>query len=155
MATRKLDKNGNPIVGKQELIDSQLTLRDFLNRERGLTRRGDKEYPGSKRSGRQIGEEVPSPARQVGEEVPSPARQKWDGLAKDIAAANKATKDAQDARKAKSTRDIMMMDKKEPYDTYAETPDTQDIIDRAAYKKGGSVRGVGIAQRGWGKAGGR
>ena len=37
---RKLDKNGNPIVSKKELEDSGLSLRDFLNKERGLTRRG-------------------------------------------------------------------------------------------------------------------
>ena len=37
---RKLDKNGNPIVSKKELEESGLSLRDFLNRERGLTRVG-------------------------------------------------------------------------------------------------------------------
>lgn len=39
---RKLDKNGNPIITKEELEKSGLSLRDFLNRERGLTRRADK-----------------------------------------------------------------------------------------------------------------
>ena len=38
---RKLDKKGNPIVTKEELEKSGLSLRDFLNKERGLTRRGD------------------------------------------------------------------------------------------------------------------
>jgi hypothetical protein len=38
---RKLDKNGNPIVTKEELEESGLSLRDFLNKERGLTRRRD------------------------------------------------------------------------------------------------------------------
>jgi len=37
---RKLDKNGNPIVSKAELDKSGMSLRDFLNAERGLTRRG-------------------------------------------------------------------------------------------------------------------
>ena len=36
---RKLDKNGNPIVTKEELAKSGMSLRDFLNEERGLTRR--------------------------------------------------------------------------------------------------------------------
>ena len=36
---RKLDKNGNPIVTKEELEKSGMSLRDFLNKERGLTRR--------------------------------------------------------------------------------------------------------------------
>ena len=38
---RKLDKNGNPIVTKEELKKSGMSLRDFLNKERGLTRRKD------------------------------------------------------------------------------------------------------------------
>lgn len=33
---RKLDKNGAPIVSKKELEDSGMSLRDFLNKERGL-----------------------------------------------------------------------------------------------------------------------
>ena len=37
---RKLDKRGNPIVTKEELEASGMSLRDFLNKERGLTRRG-------------------------------------------------------------------------------------------------------------------
>ena len=36
---RKLDKNGNPIVTKEELKKSGMSLRDFLNKERGLTKR--------------------------------------------------------------------------------------------------------------------
>lgn len=42
---RKLDKNGNPIITKEELKKSGLSLRDFLNKERGLTRRKDKMDP--------------------------------------------------------------------------------------------------------------
>jgi hypothetical protein len=43
---RKLDRKGNPIVSKAELEDfkskygQNMELRDFLNKERGLTRRG-------------------------------------------------------------------------------------------------------------------
>ena len=36
---RKLDKNGNPIITKEELAKSGMSLRDFMNKERGLTRR--------------------------------------------------------------------------------------------------------------------
>ena len=36
---RKLDKRGNPIVTKEELEASGMSLRDFLNQERGLTKR--------------------------------------------------------------------------------------------------------------------
>lgn len=41
MATRKLDRSGNPVVTKEELEKSGMSLRDFLNKERGLTRRGE------------------------------------------------------------------------------------------------------------------
>ena len=36
---RKLDKNGNPIITKEELTKSGMTLREFMNKERGLTPR--------------------------------------------------------------------------------------------------------------------
>ena len=36
---RKLDKNGNPIVTKEELAKSGMSLGEFLNNERGLTPR--------------------------------------------------------------------------------------------------------------------
>ena len=36
---RKLDKNGNPIVTKEELAKSGMSLGEFLNKERGLTPR--------------------------------------------------------------------------------------------------------------------
>ena len=45
---RKLDKNGNPIVTKEELDKSGMSLRDFLNRERGLERKGDREQAAAK-----------------------------------------------------------------------------------------------------------
>ena len=38
---RKLDKNGNPIITKEELAKSGMTLREFMNKERGLTARAD------------------------------------------------------------------------------------------------------------------
>jgi hypothetical protein len=39
----KADKPKNRVVSKKELEDSGLTLRDFLNRERGLKRRAEKD----------------------------------------------------------------------------------------------------------------
>ena len=41
-ATMRLPKNKARVVSKKELEDSGLSLRDFLNKERGLTRREDK-----------------------------------------------------------------------------------------------------------------
>lgn len=40
-ATSRIAKNKPRIVSKKELEDSGLSLRDFLNKERGLTRRKD------------------------------------------------------------------------------------------------------------------
>lgn len=41
-ATKRITKPKPRIVSKKELEESGLSLRDFLNRERGLTRRKDK-----------------------------------------------------------------------------------------------------------------
>lgn len=41
-ATKRLPKKKPRVVSKKELEESGLSLRDFLNRERGLTRRPDK-----------------------------------------------------------------------------------------------------------------
>ena len=41
-ATMRLPKNKPRVVSKKELEESGLSLRDFLNKERGLTRREDK-----------------------------------------------------------------------------------------------------------------
>lgn len=41
-ATKRLPANKARIVSKKELEESGLSLRDFLNKERGLTRRADK-----------------------------------------------------------------------------------------------------------------
>jgi hypothetical protein len=41
-ATKRLPQNKPRVVSKKELEDSGLSLRDFLNKERGLTRREDK-----------------------------------------------------------------------------------------------------------------
>jgi len=41
-ATKRIAKNKPRVVSKKELEDSGLSLRDFLNKERGLTRREDK-----------------------------------------------------------------------------------------------------------------
>jgi len=72
---RKLDRKGNPIVSKAELEDfkskygQNMELRDFLNKERGLTRRGS---AGTKAS---MPEERPStvesPATATAREVAS------------------------------------------------------------------------------------
>jgi len=41
-ATKRLPQNKPRVVSKKELEESGLSLRDFLNKERGLTRREDK-----------------------------------------------------------------------------------------------------------------
>ena len=58
MATRKLDRNGNPIVTKEELEKTGMTLRDFLNKERGLTRRGERKTSTKAELGPEMGEKM-------------------------------------------------------------------------------------------------
>ena len=58
MVTRKLDRKGNPIVTKEELAKSGLSLRDFLNKERGLTRRGESKISTKPELGPEMGEKM-------------------------------------------------------------------------------------------------
>ena len=60
MATRKLDRKGNPIVTKEELERSGMSLRDFLNKERGLTRRGESKVSTKAELGPEMGEKMTS-----------------------------------------------------------------------------------------------
>ena len=58
MSTRKLDRKGNPIVTKEELERSGMSLRDFLNKERGLTRRGESKISTKPELGPEMGEKM-------------------------------------------------------------------------------------------------
>ena len=58
MSTRKLDRKGNPIVTKEELERSGMSLRDFLNKERGLTRRGESKVSTKAELGPEMGEKM-------------------------------------------------------------------------------------------------
>ena len=58
MKTRKLDRKGNPIVTKEELERSGMSLRDFLNKERGLTRRGESKMSTKAELGPEMGEKM-------------------------------------------------------------------------------------------------
>jgi len=58
MKTRKLDRKGNPIVTKEELERSGMSLRDFLNKERGLTRRGESKTSTKAELGPEMGEKM-------------------------------------------------------------------------------------------------
>ena len=58
MVTRKLDRKGNPIVTKEELEKSGMSLRDFLNKERGLTRRGESKTSTKPELGPEMGEKM-------------------------------------------------------------------------------------------------
>ena len=58
MMTRKLDRKGNPIVTKEELERSGMSLRDFLNKERGLTRRGESKTSTKAELGPEMGEKM-------------------------------------------------------------------------------------------------
>jgi hypothetical protein len=81
---RKLDKNGNPIVSKAELEDfkskygQNMELRDFLNKERGLTRRGSAGTKASAPVSEERSSTADGPATATAKEVaslmPSPAK---------------------------------------------------------------------------------
>ena len=82
---RKLDKNGNPIITKEELDKSGMSLRDFLNKERGLERKREKTvYPQvePKVRNKVTPDQVSRVARGVGvmepENIPGPVRRTSD-----------------------------------------------------------------------------
>ena len=119
---RKLDKNGNPIITKEELTKSGMTLREFMNNERKLTARADSPT-------KDITDPMQSPAVKS---KPTPARA---GPA--IYETGKASKT--DMYKAKMKDIIEEQATKERMDT--------DPLGMGM-KKGGSVRGDGCAIRG-------
>lgn len=129
---RKLDKKGNPIVTKEELEKSGLSLRDFLNKERGLTRRGD--------SKSDITKPMQAPAVKA------------NPMAADKKDTDKRVMKAEADRRANAP-----ITKAEVRDSYK--PIMRDIIKEKAakereeqygsgMKKGGSVKGYGKARGG-------
>jgi hypothetical protein len=128
---RKLDKNGAPIVTREELDKSGMSLRDFLNKERGLKSR--EETVGQKNAKEGMSGTIMDPAK--GAEANKMF--KLEG-ARDRALAMAEGERAVTAHKAKQVQ--------------------QKEADEAAslgtdYKKGGKVssassRGDGIASRG-------
>ena len=165
---RKLDKNGNPIVSKKELEESGLSLRDFLNRERGLTRRG---------SAGKVSDADIAGANDT--EDPIRTLNKDKGWTKDDTFVRRSAKSGDDAKSSNYVRRDMQqrraeIEKETIGDEMAmkykpRRPDVTDLsmtrkpgtntnyenknADTSAYKKGGKVssassRADGIAQRG-------
>jgi len=135
---RKLDKNGNPIVSKAELEDfkskygQNMELRDFLNKERGLTRRGS---AGTKAS-------APAP---VSEERSSTADGPATATAKEVAALrSSAGKSSSDSSREVTARELAesttpASDRKVPSRIRAaSTSDTSEFMP-GGMKKGGKV----------------
>jgi hypothetical protein len=123
---RKLDKNGNPIVSKAELEEfkskygQNMELRDFLNKERGLTRRGSAGTKASAPVSEERASAVEGPATATAKEVAglrSPAASPSDS---EVAAKELADKPATSRMRA------------------ASTSDTSDFMP-GSFKKGGSV----------------
>jgi len=147
---RKLDKNGNPIVSKAELEDfkskygQNMELRDFLNKERGLTRRGS------------AGTKASAP---VSEERSSTADGPATATAKEVAALrSSAGKSSSDSSREVTARELAesttpASDRKVPSRIRAaSTSDTSDFVP-GGMKKGGKVssassRADGIASKG-------
>ena len=138
---RKLDKRGNPIVTKEELEASGMSLRDFLNKERGLTRRG-----GSKPD---MTKPMQAPAVKAN---PMADRKDTDervmmGEKRKRAAAPISRGDVEADYKAKM-RDIIK--EKAAQERMDNDPLGAGMKKGGVpkYKHGGSVRGDGIAKRG-------
>ena len=138
---RKLDKRGNPIVTKEELEASGMSLRDFLNKERGLTRRG-----GSKPD---ITKPMQAPAVKAN---PMADQKDTDervmmGETRKRAAAPISRGDVEADYKAKMKDIIKEKAAKEREEQYGSGMKCGGKVHKKM-ASGGSVRGDGIAKRG-------
>lgn len=131
---RKLDKNGNPIITKEELTKSGMTLREFMNNERKLTARADS--PKKAAPTRDILAPLQGPAVKS---KPTPARA---GPA--IYETEKASKP--DIYKSKMKDIIEEQATKERMDTYPMGMKHGGSV--KGMKHGGAVRGDGCAVKG-------
>lgn len=152
------------VVGKKELADSGLSLRDFLNKERGLTRRKDKSDPTA-------GEAKDRAAQEAADSIDpgnDGGKAEVDRQNAEIAKmgmtpaqylrSGKAEIDRQDAR-ARKEKDMGAYRPRRASGTNT-TPENKDVSDMTfkrggkvkAYAAGGSVsasrRGDGIATKG-------
>ena len=145
---RKLDKNGNPIVTKEELKKSGMNLRDFLNKERGLTRRKDAPATAAPKA-------APKKAMTAPMQGPAVKANPMGDAARDEAVMNDETRkrvsapftkrELEESRPMPNTRPVRKSPDMElmPYRRPAEEGYT--------FKRGGGVRGAGIAKRGLGR----
>lgn len=124
---RKLDKNGNPIITKEELTKSGMTLREFMNKERGLTPRASapKKAPAVKTT-TYTGPEGTAGDSEAAKNSPNPR-----------ISAEARMKDIVREQASKERRDTLPMD--------AAMKKGGGV---PKMKKGGSVRGDGCAIRG-------
>ena len=148
-----------PIVTKEELAESGLSLRDYMNKQQGLTRRQDKVSPdmGAKADAAFIkfvkDRNQPAPAATPAD-VP-PARSEVKNTPNDLRAKSKE----QQARGAKlrgETPDVLGENAAKLEKDFRGSLNVADFLDSdnstKKFAKGGSVsassRGDGIAQRG-------
>ena len=132
---RKLDKNGNPIITKEELAKSGMSLRDFMNKERGLTRRDGSTDTGDRIKKDEMRQRAaPQKAAPVGA----------DGSAGVEAAAVAAPAPRSRGDVERETGDKMRGIIKEQ----AEKERMSTYPRGSGMKKGGSVRGDGCAVKG-------
>lgn len=144
------------VVTKEELEASGLSLRDFLNKERGLTRRGESAPKTESITKTTVKTEAPAPKAEEPAKAVKSKRgigpyNVFSGPADADPEAVKAAKAAGDARRAKQAAEPML---RNPLRGAIDAIRSRGKKSNPeAYAKGGSVssaskRGDGIAQRG-------
>jgi len=125
------------VVGKKELEDSGLSLRDFLNKERGLTRRKERTDPTAgeaKDKAAQTAADAIDPGADDGGES-NVRRQNAEirsrtGLSpREYVSSGKAEIDRQDDKAAKIRNTVSRV-----------TPENKDELSDMTFKKGGAVK---------------
>jgi|TARA_R110000803_G_scaffold22778_3_gene56416 hypothetical protein len=145
---RKLDKNGNPIITKEELTKSGMTLREFMNNERKLTARADS--PKKAAPTKDILAPMQGPAVKA---TPAAAQKDtYDRVMRDEArkrdAAPPSRGNVERETGNKMRKIIEEQAEKERMSTYPKGSGMKHGGSVKGMKHGGSVRGDGIAVKG-------
>ena len=152
--TAKSEAKSSSVVTKKQLEESGLSLRDYMNRERGLTRRGESSSVASKPATEEkaaptkvtdTGSDMsrmlaraPAPAKAVPTEKKSLYETPYDRMNRQNREAESSRRSAADAERATLRKNIR--------EGNVGRVNPKTLLPEDGMKKGGSVRGWGMAR---------
>lgn len=152
--TIKPEVKSSSVVTKKQLEESGLSLRDYMNRERGLTRRGESSSIASKSSAEKkaaptevtdTGSDMsrmlaraPAPVKSAPEEKKSSYETSYDRMNRQNREAESSRRSAADGERATLRKNIR--------EGNSGRVNPKTLLPEIGMKKGGSVRGWGMAR---------